>query len=146
MITQEQFIEEVRKHLDKKYKACASGPHAFDCVSLIGYSAHELGIFPEDMWQEIKTSKVHVAKNARLYKQMTKQFNQIDRENIQPGDILLFKQKNLQFPTHVAIYSDPDKMIQANNRFRKVVETHIDPSVWDNIIGIYRLPAFGGIE
>lgn len=109
-ITGEQIVEYAKKYLGYKYVYGGSSPKTgFDCSGFTSYVYKNFGY-------SLSRSSTGQANNG----------TKVSKENLQPGDILIFKNQLLTKIGHVGIYIGNNKMIHASEPGVGVVITEID--------------------
>lgn len=137
-ITREQFIEELRKwigtpfHHQGRWKGLG-----VDCAGLIVMPLAELGI-TEILKADNRTYQ-RKAGHKMLLERLTMVADQIPREDIRLGDIMLFT--IYKYPQHVAIKSYGDDIIHVTEDYG-VIEEAIDDMWEKRFAGAFRLKYF----
>jgi len=107
----QQIADEARKHVGKPYVYGASGPYSFDCSGLTSYVYKQFGY-----------SLNRTAAGQRL------NGTAVSRENLQPGDIVLFYDRGYTSIGHAGIYIGNGQFVHANNSSTGVIITTLSES------------------
>ncbi len=94
----QQIVESAKQHLGKPYRYGASGPNAFDCSGFTSYVYKQYGY-------NINRTAAGQYSNGVA----------VSKDNLQPGDLLMFTQRGYSGIGHVGIYIGDGKMIHAGN-------------------------------
>lgn len=100
----QKIIQTAKKHLGKPYRYGGSGPNVFDCSGFTSYVYKQHGYY-------LNRTAAGQASNGVA----------VSRENLQPGDILLFNHRGYYGIGHVGIYLGNGKMIHAGNTSTGVI-------------------------
>ena len=84
-------------NLGKKYVWGATGPNSFDCSGLMQYIYKKVGINLNRVSRDQATQGIAVSKS-----------------NLQPGDLIIFKNQSLTAIGHVGIYIGNSEFIHAS--------------------------------
>ncbi len=101
-----------REQLGKPYQWGASGPNKFDCSGLVMYVYDNLGVKLPRVTGEQAYAGVHV-----------------DREDLQPGDLVFFKLSGSRID-HVGIYLGHAKFVHAPRKHQPVRTDSLNDSYW----------------
>ena len=101
-----------REQLGKPYQWGASGPNKFDCSGLVMYVYDNLGVKLPRITGEQAYAGVHV-----------------DREDLQPGDLVFFKLSGSRID-HVGIYLGHAKFVHAPRKHEPVRTDSLNDSYW----------------
>lgn len=104
----QQIVETAKQHLGKAYRYGASGPNAFDCSGFTSYVYKQHGYYLNRTAAGQNSNGVAVSK-----------------ENLQPGDIVMFNYRGYYGIGHVGIYIGDGKMIHAENSSTGVIISDI---------------------
>ena len=138
----EDLITEARKYIDVKYSPCGVSDNALDCIGVLALAAENIGIAPKEMMDNIRDNTIPFARTPVLYKQLHKYLKRIDKKDLKPADIMLFREPNGTFATHVALYTGDGKILHSNMKVKKVIEVHISDYWWNNLAGIFAFKCF----
>jgi len=116
-----KIIEYAKQFVGVKYVYGGSSPNGFDCSGFTQY------VF--------KKFNIKVPRSAAEYANIG---TKVSRENLKPGDILLFDRNNDYRLGHVGIYIGNDKFIHASSSKGKVVIATLS-KYSGNILGIRRV-------
>lgn len=100
----QQIIDSAKQHLGKPYVYGGSGPNAFDCSGFTSYVYKQFGYTLNRTAAGQNSNGVSVSK-----------------ENLQPGDLVMFTYRGMYGIGHVGIYMGNGKMIHAENGSTGVV-------------------------
>ena len=100
----QQIVDAAKKLLGKPYVYGAAGPNAFDCSGFTSYVFKQLGY-------SLNRTAEGQASNGTA----------VSKENLKPGDILLYTYRGLYGIGHVGIYIGDGKMIHAGNSSTGVI-------------------------
>ncbi len=100
----EQIAESAKKLLGKAYVYGASGPNAFDCSGLTSYVYKQFGY-------ELNRTAAGQYSNGV----------EVSKENLQPGDIVMFTNRGMYGIGHVGIYIGDGKMVHSGNASTGVI-------------------------
>ncbi len=101
-----------KEQLGKPYQWGASGPNKFDCSGLVMYVYDNLGVKLPRVTGEQAYAGVHV-----------------DREDLQPGDLVFFKLSGSRID-HVGIYLGHAKFVHAPRKHQPVRTDSLNDSYW----------------
>ena len=101
-----------KEQLGKPYQWGASGPEKFDCSGLVMYVYDNLGVKLPRVTGEQAYAGVHV-----------------DREDLQPGDLVFFKLNGSRID-HVGIYLGHAKFVHAPRKHQPVRTDSLNDSYW----------------
>lgn len=101
-----------KEQLGKPYQWGASGPEKFDCSGLVMYVYDNLGVKLPRVTGEQAYAGVHV-----------------DREDLQPGDLVFFKLNGSRID-HVGIYLGHAKFVHAPRKYQPVRTDSLNDSYW----------------
>ena len=116
-----KIIDYAKQFVGVPYVWGGSTPNGFDCS---GFT-----------WYVFKKFNINVPRTAQEYSGVG---TKISRDNLKPGDVLLFDRNNDYRLGHVGIYLGNDKFIHASSRRGKVVITTLS-KYGGNILGIRRV-------
>lgn len=105
----EKAIEIAKSHLGGKYVWGATGPDAFDCSGFTQY------IYKEAYNKTIPRVSYEQAKFGQ----------EIDRKDLQPGDLVFFDTMNKGRVSHVGIYIGNNKFIHAASSKSGIIESEL---------------------
>ena len=109
--------------IGKKYKPGGTTPSGFDCSGLIYYVYQKNGY-----------------KIPRMTTAQAKFGKRVSKDNIMPGDILVFKMANSPRGLHTAIYTGDRCFIHSPSRGKSVKKDSIAKKYWqDRLIGVRRV-------
>ena len=100
----EQIVESAKKHVGKAYVYGASGPNAFDCSGFTSYVYKQFGY---------QLNRTAAGQNSNGVA--------VSRENLKPGDLVMFTYRGMYGIGHVGIYIGDGKMVHANNSSTGVI-------------------------
>jgi len=100
----QRAVDIAMKYLGSRYVRGTSGPNTFDCSGFTSFCYRQLGI-------DISRSS-----RAQAY-----EGQQVSRDQIQVGDVVVFKNTYRSGPSHVGLYIGDGKFIHASNSRRGVV-------------------------
>lgn len=101
-----------KEQLGKPYQWGASGPEKFDCSGLVMYVYDNLGVKLPRVTGQQAYAGVHV-----------------DREDLQPGDLVFFKLNGSRID-HVGIYVGHSKFVHAPRKHMPVRTDSLNNSYW----------------
>lgn len=101
-----------KDQLGKQYQWGASGPDKFDCSGLVMYVYSELGVPLPRVSREQASAGVH-----------------IDRQDLQPGDLVFFKLNSSRID-HVGIYVGRNDFVHAPRRYMPVRTDSLNNAYW----------------
>jgi cell wall-associated NlpC family hydrolase len=107
----QRVVEEALKHVGKAYVYGGSGPSAFDCSGFTSYVYKQFG------YTLNRTAAGQGSNGVAVLK-----------ENLQPGDLVLFTGRGYAGIGHVGIYIGNDKFVHANNSSTGVIITAFSDS------------------
>lgn len=102
-------IEIAKSHLGGKYVWGATGPNAFDCSGFTQY------IYKKAYGKNIP----------RVSYEQAKFGEKVNRENLQPGDLVFFDTMNKGRVSHVGIYIGNNKFIHAASSKSGIIESEL---------------------
>ena len=108
-----QAVEIAMQHLGASYARGTSGPRTFDCSGFTSYCYRQLGI------------SISRASRAQAY-----EGESVPRDQLQVGDVIVFKNTYRAGPSHVGLYIGNGKFIHASNSRRGVVIDSLDSSYY----------------
>lgn len=100
----QQIVETAKQYLGKPYVYGAAGPNAFDCSGFTSYIYKQYGYYLNRTAEGQYSNGVAVSK-----------------DNLQPGDLLMFTYRGMYGIGHVGIYIGDGKMIHAGNSSTGVI-------------------------
>ncbi|MBQ2897685.1 MAG: C40 family peptidase [Clostridia bacterium] len=100
----QQIVNSAKQHLGKAYVYGASGPNAFDCSGFTSYIYKQFG------YSLNRTASGQYSNGVA-----------VSRENLQPGDLVMFTYRGMYGIGHVGIYMGDGKMVHAGNSSTGVV-------------------------
>lgn len=104
-----------------------------DCAGVIVCAARKIGIDARD-----DLTYDHAPDPIKLRRMLNEQpgLSAVARDDEQPGDLLLMLYSARA--THLAVQTEPDRVLHAYADLRKVVETTFDQSMRDRVVARYR--------
>lgn len=114
-VTGSQILAEAQKYLGCPYAAGGASPSGFDCSGFVYYVLKQVGLSP--------------------YRTPANQFNQgseVDKSDLQIGDIVFFSSNSGSSITHVGIYSGNGQFIHAPNSRSTVSYSDLTSGYWAN--------------
>jgi cell wall-associated NlpC family hydrolase len=127
-------VECARRYLGTRWHHQGRSSAGLDCAGLVVRVAHDLGLSSADVGGYGRTPD-----GFRLYDVLRAHL--VVTHEAQPGDVLLFR--FVKNPMHLAILTEPGRMIHAYANARRVVEHRIDETWRRRIVDAFRLP---GVE
>lgn len=100
----QQVVQIAKQYVGKPYVYGAAGPNAFDCSGLTSYVFKQLG------YSLNRTAEGQASNGVA-----------VSRDNLKPGDILLYTHRGMYGIGHVGIYIGDGKMIHAGNSSTGVI-------------------------
>ena len=110
-----QILAEAQKYLGCPYMAGGSSPSGFDCSGYVYYVLKQVGLSP--------------------YRTPASQFGQgteVDKSDLQIGDVVFFSSNSGRSLTHVGIYSGNGQFIHAPNSRSTVSYSDLTSGYWAN--------------
>lgn len=111
----QKVVDEAHKYLGTPYKFGGTTPQAFDCSGFIQYVYREAIDF----------------QLPRSSREQWQYGTSVSRSNLQPGDLIFFKDKEKDQITHDAIYIGNNKIIHATVSKGVKIDTLTKGSYWD---------------
>lgn len=100
----QQIVQTAKQYLGRAYVYGAAGPNAFDCSGFTSYVYKQYG------YNLNRTAEGQAANGVA-----------VSRENLKPGDLLLYTYRGMYGIGHVGIYIGDGKMIHAGNSSTGVI-------------------------
>ncbi len=150
-IKPEHIVAQARTWLGTKYhhqgrlKKSRNGPGGVDCVGLVVGVVHELGIHDGNgnvlsLYDE--TNYSFYPEGERLVRSIEKHLRKVPYEEMQIGDVLLFKFH--RDPQHIGLLTDYPTggigVIHCNSSAGKVVEHPLSKTWLRLLVDVYRFP------
>lgn len=132
--TQEQFAIEARKWIGVVFKHAGRDEWGVDCIGLVIKVANALGLTDYD------TTNYGRVVNPDFFREQIERFcNAVKEEDIQVGDVLLFRVKgSAQHVGMVVEVGATTKFVHAAQDIGRVVEHPLRLTWRQNLAGIYR--------
>lgn len=132
-MTRDEFIESVLSFVDVKYMHQGRSRGAgVDCVGLPLAAAAEcnsVGYFDMDHYSPFPDGEL-------LEQGISRNCDLVSRENMQPGDVLLFAIGRR--PQHVAVYVGKNRIVHAYSSIEKVSEHELADPWLKRLLAVYR--------
>ncbi len=148
-ITQQQIITQARTWIGTKYhhqgrlKKSSRGAGGVDCIGLVIGIIDELGIQDGDGNSLVAADETNYSmhpENGRLVKSIQQHLREVPRNEMQVGDVLLFK--TFKDPQHVGLLSEYSSggtgLIHCNSSAGKVVEQPLAEAWKRMLTHVYR--------
>ena len=100
----EQVVDFAKKYIGKPYVYGAAGPNAFDCSGFTSYIYKQFGY---------SLNRTAAGQNSNGVS--------VSKDNLQPGDLVMFTYRGMYGIGHVGIYMGDGKMVHAGNSSTGVV-------------------------
>ncbi len=142
MVTRQELMTEIRELIDTPFLDNGFSPDGLDCVGLIMYPAHKLGLLTDEQVKMGQDEYLRIAIDARLVRRCEKYLRRVAKNKMEPCDIILFRPEGFRFATHVGWYVGSDRVIHSAEKYRRVVETHISQQLEKEIVRVYRFKEF----
>lgn len=112
----------------KPYVWSAEDPeHGFDCSGLVYWAAKQLGVtVPRVTYDQFR------------------ELQAVNRNQLQPGDLIYSHWGRNGPESHVVIYAGGDQVVEASSAAGQVRTRTIDDAYWSHVDGIRRISALGG--
>jgi hypothetical protein len=142
MVTRTEFRDKVRELCGTPFKHLGRTRNGVDCYGLPILAAEELGFAKREYYEvggyNLIPGKKDLVDNigkfliARPFKP-----NLNHRDQVFPGDILVFRIDDAQVSRHIGIYTHTDDqnlmyMVHADMRYGRVLETRITATPWQH--------------
>jgi len=124
----EQVVEHARSFLEVPWRHQGRSRNGIDCAGLVIVVAREMGLADYDTRDYQRHTVGH-----RFLSHFKANMDQKSPVNVQPGDVLLFRDN--VFPCHSAITAGAPgdlSIVHAYAHARKVVEERLDQGEWMN--------------
>ncbi|HZG18185.1 MAG TPA: C40 family peptidase [Candidatus Bathyarchaeia archaeon] len=118
----EQVVKLAKSLVGKDYKSGANGPSQFDAPGLAAYIYGKVGIHVSD-----SVSALYKAGKA------------VDKNKLQPGDLLFFTLSSSKTPSYLGIYIGDNKFIYANQGSDEVITKTMSSYYKGKLVGVRRL-------
>jgi cell wall-associated NlpC family hydrolase len=129
----DQFIAAARSMLGVRFHHQGRHPeHGVDCAGLAVCAAAKCGFIADDHTNYQRQPAV-----SDFLATLAKNCERIPRGEEQPGDLLIFEFDNN--PQHLAILTQPNRIIHAYALLRKVVEHDIDATWHAKLRAVFRI-------
>lgn len=127
MVSGTDIVNKAAEQLGKPYRFGATGPNEWDCSSLAQWSYGQYGIrIPRTTWDQVGSGSNLVP---------------IQRQELQPGDLVFSHWSDPTPNSHVAIYAGNNTLIEAGN---PVQWTPLGTNYWAHVDQIRRVPGLDG--
>jgi len=114
-VSGQQIVAEAEKYLGCPYVSGGASPSGFDCSGFVYYVLKQLGYSPYRTCEDLNTMGTYVSK-----------------ENLQPGDIVVFQNTYKAGISHVGIYVGGGQFIHAPNSRSVVSYADLTTGYWAN--------------
>lgn len=114
-VSGKQIVAEAEKYLGCPYVSGGASPEGFDCSGFVYYVLKQLGYSPYRTCEDLNTMGTYVAK-----------------ENLQPGDIVVFQNTYKAGISHVGIYVGNGQFIHSPNSRSVVSYADLTTGYWAN--------------
>lgn len=114
-VTGKAIVAEAEKYLGCPYVSGGASPSGFDCSGFVYYVLKQLGYSPYRTCEDLNTMGTYVAK-----------------ENLQPGDIVVFQNTYKAGISHVGIYVGNGQFIHSPNSRSVVSYADLTTGYWAN--------------
>ena len=118
----EQVVQLAKSLVGKDYQSGANGPSKFDAPGLAAYIYGKVGIHVSD-----SVSALYKAGKA------------VDKNKLQPGDLLFFTLSSSKTPSYLGIYIGGNKFIYANQGSDEVITKSLSTYYKGKLVGVRRL-------
>jgi cell wall-associated NlpC family hydrolase len=125
------YLEEARKYIGTPFRHQGRDFNGLDCIGIIVVPLKNLDLIDTN---EDSTKYKRYGLSKELVHILEKYCIEVNKADMQPGDILLFSKQNSQ---HLAIYTG-DSIIHSNNIIGKVVEHGLDDNVLELVSKVFR--------
>lgn len=142
MVTKQELIIEIRKTIGVKFVDNGFSLEGLDCIGTIMYPAFQLGLITDEQVAHAHDKYLRIAIDSRLVRACEKYFKRVTDNKMEICDVILFRPKGFKFATHVALYVGNDKIIHSQEKYNKVVETHLGQRLKEEIVRVYRFREF----
>lgn len=126
-----KYLNQARKYIGTPFKHQGRDKNGLDCIGIIVVPLLDLNMINKD---EDSTKYKRYGLSANLIKILLKYCDEVDKNSLVAGDILLFSKQNSQ---HLAIYTG-DGIIHSNNLVGKVVEHVLTDDIKNDISKAFR--------
>ena len=114
-VSGQQIVAEAEKYLGCPYVSGGASPEGFDCSGFVYYVLKQLGYSPYRTCEDLNTMGSYVA-----------------REDLQPGDIVIFQNTYKAGISHVGIYVGGGQFIHSPNSRSVVSYADLTTGYWAN--------------
>ncbi|WP_134686153.1 C40 family peptidase [Brevibacillus migulae] len=118
----EQVVSLAKSLVGKDYQSGANGPSQFDAPGLAAYIYGKVGIHVSD-----SVSALYKAGKA------------VDKNKLQPGDLLFFTLSSSKTPSYLGIYIGDNKFVYANQGSDEVITKSMSTYYKGKLVGVRRL-------
>lgn len=118
----EQVVKLAKSLVGKDYKYGANGPSQFDAPGLAAYIYGKVGIHVSD-----SVSALYKAGKS------------VDKNKLQPGDLLFFTVSSSKTPSYLGIYIGDNKFVYANQSSDEVITKSLSTYFKGKLVGVRRL-------